>query len=135
MKALDTPLLLDMLRGRAGAWRFLEKHRSEELATTEINLFELEALARAGSTTGREHRLAAVASLRRKITVLPIDDRAVAAAGRLSAGRATQALPTDWLMLGAAEAAGCSSWVTASGTRLPKHPGKLRAEYFANSHS
>ena len=131
MKALDTPVLLDLLRGRSGAWKFLARHRSEELATTELNMFELEALAREGPPSGREHRLAAVASLRRKMTVLPIDERAVAAGARLSAGHSSLAPSADWLMLGAAEGAGCASWVTSGTARFPKHPGKLRVEVLA----
>lgn len=127
MKALDTPLLVDLLRGRPSAWKFLDRHRAEELLTTEINLYELELMARRGPPAGRERRLAAVASLRRKLTVLPINDRATGLAIRgSSAGKSTIA---EALMHSAAEAAGCGSWVTTRWGKVPRPAGGLRVEY------
>jgi predicted nucleic acid-binding protein len=125
MKALDTPILLELLRGRPALAHVLRALEGEELATTEVNLFELESIARAGPRAGREARRAAVDRLRRKLTVLSIDPHAVQAAAALSHGRLHEASATEWLMLGAASAAGCSEWITTSGGRLPKTIGKL----------
>lgn len=130
MKALDTPVLVDLLRGRPAVWKFLDRHRAEELVTTEINLYELEVMARHGPPAGRQRRLDAVATLRRKLTVLPIDDRAASLALRADpTGRAPVA---ESLMQGAAEAAGCGSWVTTTWGRLPKPGGKLKVEYIGD---
>jgi predicted nucleic acid-binding protein len=125
MKALDTPVLLELLRGRATLGPVLKSLEGEELATTEINVFELEAIARAGPRHGRELRRAAIDRLRRKLTILPIDARAVQAAAAMSVGRLHGASPAEWLMLGAAGASGCSEWVTTSATRYPRDLGKL----------
>ena len=125
MKALDTPVLLELLRGRSGVGPILKSLEGDELATTEINLFELDAIARAGPRHGRDQRRAAIDRLRRKLTVLPVDARAVQAAGALSAGRVHEATSSEWLMLGAASAYGCSEWITTPGARLPRDLGKL----------
>jgi predicted nucleic acid-binding protein len=125
VKALDTPVLLELLRGRPTLGPLLKSLEGEELATTEINVFELEAIARAGPRHGREHRRAALDRLRRKLTVLPIDARAVQTAATLSTGRLRGATTSEWLMLGAAGAGGCSEWVTTSATKYPRDLGKL----------
>lgn len=125
MKALDTPVLMELLRGRPSARSILRSLHGEELATTEVNLFELEAIVAAGPPRGREHRRAALERLRRKLTVLPLDGRASAAAAALSAGRLDAARPSEWLMLGTALAYGCSEWITTGPSRLPKGLGKL----------
>jgi predicted nucleic acid-binding protein len=125
MKALDTPVLLELLRGRPSLGAILKSLEAEELATTEINLFELEVIARSGPRHGRDHRRAGLDRLRRKLTVLPIDARAVQAASALSNGRLHDATASEWLMLGAASASGCSEWVTTSAARYPKDLGKL----------
>ncbi len=125
MKALDTPVLLELLRGRPSLEKVLKSLEGEELATTEINLFELEAIGRAGPRHGRNHRRGALDRLRRKLTVLPIDARAVQAAAALSAGRLGSATASEWLMLGAAAAGGCSEWVTTHSARYPKDLGRL----------
>jgi predicted nucleic acid-binding protein len=112
MKVLDTPLLLDLLRGRLDV-RTLESHaRGEELATTELNIYELEVLARSGPKVGRDRRLAAVQRLRRKLTILPVDERASQLAAAGHAGHLRGGMPMEWLMLGAAKAAGASAWWT-----------------------
>jgi len=125
MKALDTPVLLELLRGRPSMGKVLKSLEGEELATTEINLFELEAISRSGPRHGRDQRRAALDRLRRKLTVLPIDARAVQAAIALSSGRLRDATATEWLMLGAASAGGCSEWVTTPSAHYPKDLAKL----------
>ena len=67
MKALDTPVLLAMLHDAAGAKELLKSLRGEELATTELNLFELRALASEGPRAQRESRETALARLRRRV--------------------------------------------------------------------
>jgi predicted nucleic acid-binding protein len=125
MKGLDTPILLELLRGRPSLAPILKSLEGEELATTEVNVFELEAIARSGPRHGREHRRAALDRLRRKLTVLPIDGRAIQAAASLSTGRLHEAAASEWLMLGAASASGCSEWVTTASSRYPRDLGKL----------
>ncbi len=125
MKAIDTPVLVELLRGRPTARSLLKHLQGEELATTEINLFELEAIACAGPRKGRDNRRAALERLRHKLTVLPIDARAVSAAAALSMGRLETVSSSEWLMLGAASASGCSEWLTTNSARPPKDLGKL----------
>jgi predicted nucleic acid-binding protein len=132
MKAVDTPVLLDLLRGRLSAAELESLADGEELATTELNIFELEVLARSGGRKGRDHRLAALEGLRRKLTVLPI----AAAAVQLAAQHLTEARPRDassmqWLMLATAEVAGCGEWITKKTVQVPI-PGKgLRLVHIA----
>lgn len=120
MKGLDTPVLLAILRGRPEARRLLRTLHGEELCTTELNLFELEVTARREAAAGRERRLAVLERLRRKLSVLPIDGRAVqAAAARLPAKLPAGIEPTPWLIAGALEANGCAEWITRPGGKLP----------------
>ncbi|MCI4355059.1 MAG: PIN domain-containing protein [Thermoplasmata archaeon] len=126
MKAVDTPLLLELLRGRPSARSALKALQGEELATTEVNFFELEAIVAAGPRPGRDQRRAALERLRRKLTILSVDGRGSAAAASLSAGRLEAARSSEWLMLGTALANGCTEWLTTSGAHLPKDLGKLR---------
>ena len=51
MKALDTPVLLEILHDSPRVKELLKGLRGEELATTEINLFELRLLAVQGGRT------------------------------------------------------------------------------------
>ena len=135
MKALDTPILLEILRGKPGATALLRSLSGEELATTELNLFELEQIARSESPRGLEKRLAAIERLRRRITVLPIDERAVASASVLSkGGPAAQAPAMARLMVGAAGASGCSEWLTSRGFAPAGGLGKLKVKVVLRSH-
>lgn len=115
MKGIDTPLLLALLEGRPEAERLLEGQGEEELCTTEVNLFELEALARAGGRDGRARRLAALDRLRRKIGVLPIDERASRLAAQLASPSPASAPASAWLVLGALQAAGANELLTTDG--------------------
>ena len=69
MKGLDTPVLLEILEGGPSAAKLLNRLSGEELCTTEANFFELEAIARSGARAALEKRLAALARLRRGMTV------------------------------------------------------------------
>lgn len=127
MKGIDTPILLSILHDTPGARELLKGWRGEELATTEINLFELQALVEVGPRSARSARESALLRLRRRITVLPIDASAVKRSGRLPSG--------DWgrggyqaLVWGAMAAAGCSEWITTRGYSPRKRhvPFKVR---------
>jgi uncharacterized protein with PIN domain len=107
VKALDTPVLLALLEGDRGARELVRRLRGHEIATTEANLLELALLAEA-SPRARAARREAIARLRRKLTVLPIDGRAVEEAARRTSPREIlRGSPHSLGMLGALEAAGC----------------------------
>lgn len=126
MKGLDTPVLLEILEGRASTKKLLAHLEGEEVGTTELNLFELAAIARNLGTSGLERRLAAVDRLRRGLTVLPLDDRAsrVAAAKWRAGGQGLS--DATWLVFGALEANGCTEWITSRSSGFPKIPTKVR---------
>jgi predicted nucleic acid-binding protein len=126
MKALDTPILLAFLRGSPAARALVRSLSGEEIATTEVNLYELEALARLDSHAGRERRLAALDRLRRKLTVLPVDERAVRSGLHHLKGHTRGAVhPMVDLILGTLEANGCAEWITSSPVP-PRRESKLK---------
>ncbi len=126
MRGLDTPVLLAFLQGAPKARALIRALAGEEMATTEVNLFELELLARRHSGTGKAHRLQAVERLRRTLTVLPIDEKAAHRAALLAAS-ARQAGPEgSWLSLAAAEIYGCSEWITTAAAAPPRSGTKLK---------
>lgn len=135
MRGLDTAVLIDLLHGRPSARRLLEESAEEELCTTEINLFELETLARADRRPGRERRLASLERLRHKITVLPVDERAARAASLIAAAHPHAGTTTDFLILGAAEAAGVREWVSAAGLPAPAPPARLKLKVYGKRKS
>lgn len=107
MKGLDTSILLALLEGDPGTRKLVIRLRGVELATTTINLLELAYLAARGPSRSRVARRHALERLRRKLTVLPIDGRAVEEAGR-RLGKGSEKTPPHVLaMLGAFEANGC----------------------------
>ena len=107
MKGLDTSVLLGLLEEDPAVRKLLGRLRGVELATTEANLLELELLAAHGSGRHRRARRLALERLRRKITVLPIDSRAIDQVGSRLAPRAEPPMPTVLAMLGALESNGC----------------------------
>ena len=135
MRGLDTGVLVDLLHGRPAARSLLEESADEELCTTEVNLFELEAIARGDRRAGRERRLAALDRLRRKITVLPIDERAVHAAALLAAAHPRSASTAEYLILGAAEAAGVREWVSDAPLPVPSPPARLKVRAYGGRNS
>jgi len=112
MKALDTPVLLAILEGAAGSKELLRRLRGEELATTEANLLELEYLVARGPEKHRRSRRDAITRLRRKITVLPVDARAVDVCSHYLGKGAETAPPLVCAMMGALEATGCAELLT-----------------------
>lgn len=127
MKALDTPVLLAILHDSPTGRELLKSLRGEELATTELNLYELRATAAGGPPAARTARDTALARLRRRITVLPITAQSVSEAGRYLHG-AYRNDPWRPLILGTLAAAGCSEWITtrAYAPAKGKLPFKVR---------
>lgn len=112
MKGLDTSVLLALLEGDRGTRNLLTRLRGIELATTEINLLELSYLAARAPPRTRAARREVLDRLRRKITVLSIDSRAVDQAGR-RLGKGSEKTPPHVLaMLGALESSGCDELFT-----------------------
>jgi predicted nucleic acid-binding protein len=123
VKALDTPALLSLLEGDARMRQVLRHWRGEELATTEVNLLELEFLAAGGPARRRSSRLAALGRLRRRITVLPIDSRAGEEVHRRMERGAETPSPLVLTMLAALETSGCEELLTEDPRQFP---GKWR---------
>ena len=113
MKAFDTAVLLALLEGDRSAKELARKLRGVEVATTEANMLELAFLAAKGSPRGRGRRREALDRLRRKVTVLPLDFRAVAEAERRASKGEGPSSPLLAGMLGALEAAGCDELFTS----------------------
>ncbi len=126
MKGFDTPVLLEILEGRPAAAKLLNRLSGEELCTTEANLFELEAIARQERGPALEKRLAALARLRRGLTVLALDETAARTAGARWRDGGQGLTAQAWMVFGALEANGCTEWLTSRGAAFPKVPGKLR---------
>jgi predicted nucleic acid-binding protein len=112
MKALDTSVLLALLEGDRSATELVRKLGGVEIATTEANLLELAYLARRGSARVRARRHEALDRLRRKVTILPIDQRAVSEAERCVLKGEHPSSPLVAGMLGALETAGCDELYT-----------------------
>jgi len=112
MKAFDTSVLLALLEGDRSAKELLRKLKGVEVATTEMNMLELVYLAARGPARNRGHRREALDRLRRKVTVLPIDSRAVSEAERRVVKGDTPRSPLLSGMLGALETAGCDELFT-----------------------
>jgi predicted nucleic acid-binding protein len=127
MKGLDTPVLLGILHDTPAAKDLLKGLRGEELATTELNLFELALLASEGLPAQQNSREAALARLRRRLTVLPVTFESVERAARLPRAKGT-AGSYHRLVLGTLAAAGCGEWITTKEFAPPKRalPFKLR---------
>jgi len=123
VKALDAWVLLAILEGEPSAKRLLQHLRGVEVATTEVSMLELYLLADVGSARGRSARRASLERLRRKLTVLPIDSRAVTEAARRGSVRLRGEELLRLLEWGALEAYGCDELYTRSRI-LP--PGKWR---------
>jgi predicted nucleic acid-binding protein len=112
MKALDTSVILGLLEGDPMTRDLLKRLRGVELATTEVNLLELAYLAARGPERSRSARRELLERLRRKLTVLPVDGRAVEQAVK-RLGKGSERTPPHVLaMLGALEANGCDELLT-----------------------
>ncbi|MGC1837664.1 MAG: PIN domain-containing protein [Candidatus Acidiferrales bacterium] len=119
MKALDTPVLLAVLHDSPMAKDLLKSLRGEEIATTELNMFELRALASEVPRAARQGRDSALVRLRRRISVLPVSPEAVHEAGRYLHLKGASASYQS-LVWGTLSAAGCGEWITTRGFAPPK---------------
>ncbi len=126
MKGLDTPVLLALLEGAPKPRALVRALAGEELASTEVNLFEIELLGRREKSPGRERRMQALERLRRKLTILPIDEESTRRAAAIAATARRAAPEGTWLCLGAAEAHGCSEWITNSAGVPPASSTRLK---------
>ncbi len=127
MKALDTPALLAILHDTPAGRELLKSLRGEEVATTELQMFELRVLAELGRHADRAPRETALSKLRRRLTVLPVTAESVAEAGRFLRAdpKLTGMAPLVW---GTLAAAGCSEWITSKSyaPARAKLPFKVR---------
>lgn len=130
MKALDTSALLALLEGDRSTRDLLRRLRGVEWATTEANLLELAYVAQGGPQRIRARRRELVDRLRRKLTVLPIDARAVGEAGRLIAKGHGDDPPLTLAMMAALEADGCDELFTLD-PELARGRWKLRVTRLA----
>jgi predicted nucleic acid-binding protein len=132
VKALDTPVLLEILRGSPRARRWVRELGAEEIATTELNLWELAVLAIEDPSRGLDQRLTALDRLRRKLLVFPMDVRAMQSAVRLRQRRRRVPTSLAELIVGTLEAHGVSEWVTVDGAWSGDPPAGLRVVRFGS---
>lgn len=126
MKGLDTPVLLGLLEGAPKPRAIVRALAGEELATTEVNLYELEVMARRDRSPGRERRMQALERLRRKLTVLTIDEETTRRAAVIAASARQRAPEGTWLCIGAAERHGCSEWITSEDGMPPPSSARIK---------
>jgi len=112
MKALDTAVLLALLEGDRAARDLVRRLRGVELVTTEANLLELSYLVARGPARLRSRRRETLNRLRRKMTVFPIDSRAVEESGRRLARKSAGAPPLVESMVAALCVNGCEEVYT-----------------------
>lgn len=133
MKAVDTSVLLDLLCGSSEARGLVGSWKDQEVATTEINFFELELLAERASRKGLGPRLAALERLRRRLTVLPVDSRALTASRSLGEAAAQKLTPSARLIASVLLANGCSEWHTTQAVSPPGRIGQLKVVEYRSS--
>ena len=130
MKGLDSGVLLGILEGAPRAKELLRKMRGVEVATTEMNLLELASIAMRSCGRQRRSRLAALERLRHRLTVLPIDSRAIGAAVGRPTPPGRRLLPLAVAIAGAMEAAGCEEILT-DDPRFPEADWSFRVRHVA----
>ncbi len=120
MKALDTSVLLALLHGDPKAKELVRRLRGVEVATSELNLLELQALIARGPPRGRVHRREALERLRRSLTVLPLDGKAAERAARRAGKEDLRTTPPLLLgVLATLEASGCDELFTSEPGSVP----------------
>jgi hypothetical protein len=123
VKALDSGVLRSILEGDRAARDLLRHLRGFEVATTERALLELGIQARRAPSKVQSARRTVLDRLRRKLTVLPVDHRAVNEALRRATAKSTAEELWQLAEWGALEAGGCEELFTHS-THAPA--GKWR---------
>lgn len=129
MKALDTPVLLRMLRGDERAKALVRAFHGEELATTEWNLLELELALRSDPRPGRERRRAALDQLRRRLTVIPIDESVLRASRELRGEPRSPSEVIQFALMAAVKSRGGHDWVTSRAAAPARLRGDVRVEF------
>jgi predicted nucleic acid-binding protein len=120
MKALDTPVLLALLHGGKPARELARKLRGIEVATTELNLLELNALVARGPPSARAQRREGIDRIRRALTVLPYDAKGADRLSRKAARESSKAVsPLLWGTLGILEANACDEFLTSDPGLIP----------------
>ena len=133
MKGLDTSVLLGLLEGDSSVLRQISRLRGVELATTEVNLLELALIAGHGPARAQRSRRGALERLRRKLTVLPIDGRAIDLVTRRLDRSGEASPPLVLAMLGALESSGCDELFVRDPLRVDSR-WKLKVTRIADSH-
>ena len=112
MKAVDSGALTGILEGDSRMRVMFHRLRGVEIATTEISMIELSVRAHQASSKNRAARLRTLEKLRRKITVLPVDDRAGLEASRRIGKREQVTQPYRIAELAALEVNQCDELFT-----------------------
>ena len=127
MKGLDTSALLGLLHGDPTVRKVLRSWSGEEIATSELCLAELTAIALRQPSKVRTHRLQVLERLRRRISVLPVDHRATTALATHSGPSTSDGgLLASIVVLAALETAGCDEVLTGPGAPPTRSWGKLK---------
>jgi predicted nucleic acid-binding protein len=135
MKALDASVLVALLRGRPEAKALLRSLHGEELCAPQLVLVELEALARLDASPGLERRLAAVEKLRRRLTVLPIEEKGAQIAAKILGAHPRNASLSAALTAGALEAQHVGEWITTPEFAPDRKVGRVRTRVIKMSRS
>ncbi|MCI4365227.1 MAG: PIN domain-containing protein [Thermoplasmata archaeon] len=113
MKALDTTVLLALLHGDRKIREVLRRLRGVEIAASELGFLELHILAAQAPVKERAHRREALDRLRRSLTVLPFDGKALEKVARRGVRDDLRSMPPSLLAsLAIFEAAGCEEFIT-----------------------
>ncbi len=127
MKLLDTTFLIDILRGKGGIEKTVERLSNEKVFTTRINAFEIfTGVFSIRSERDREQRIAEAMALFERIEILELDERASILssqiAGRLNReGRPIE--PNDCLIAGIALSNGIEIILTRNIKDFQQIPG------------
>jgi len=121
MRCLDTPLLEDLLLGRARAKKWLDKADAwgGEIAAAEASMVELALIAKEMGR-GTDRRLSALDALRRELTVLPLDAESTRAAIALAKKSKEDLSPIPLLVAGSAIAHGAVYLLTDHKRPFPR---------------
>ncbi len=126
MKGLDSSAILALLHGDRAIERTLRSWAGEEIATSELCLIELTAMLLGKPPRIRASRLEALARLRRRLSVLPVDHRVQAILAARSGAVTTPGALQMATILATLEAAGCDEVLTVGRTPSPIGRWKLR---------
>ncbi len=130
MKVLDSTFLIDLLRGKKEALRFLEEEQSRDLYTTQINMYEvIRGLFRAHYSQATFQKILAVFA---DISILPFDEKATIQSASISAAMLNKGTPLsdgDCITAGIALSRHINTIVTLNTKDFEKIPGIVVEEY------